>query len=66
MEVKQGYSYNIKDEVFDVVQDKCLMGNKEDGNYRPHFLAIRDNKNKELYWTIPISSKIERELTRNL
>ena len=60
MEVKQGYSYHIKDEFFDVVQDKYLMGNKEEGNYRPHFLAILDNKNKELYWMNPISSKIEK------
>lgn len=58
MEIKQGYSYHIKDEFFGVVQDKYLMGNKEDCNYRPHFLAIQDNKNKELYWMIPISSQV--------
>lgn len=58
MEIKQGYSYHIKDEFFDFVQDKYLMGNKENGNYRPHFLAIQDNKNEELYWMIPISSQV--------
>lgn len=58
MEVKQGYSYHIKNEFFDLVQDKYLMSNKEDGNYRPHFLAIQDNKNEELYWMIPISSQV--------
>lgn len=36
MEIRQGYSYHIKDEFFDLVQDKYLMGNKENGNYRPH------------------------------
>ena len=53
MEVTQGYSYHIKDEFFDEIQDKYLMSNKENGNYCPHFLAIRDSKNSELYWMIP-------------
>lgn len=60
MEIRQGYSYHIKDEFFDKVQDKYLMSNKENGNYRPHFLAIQDNKNKELYWMIPISSQVDK------
>lgn len=60
MEIKQGYSYHIKDEFFDFVQDEYLMGNKENGNYRPHFLAIQDNKNEELYWMIPISSQVDK------
>ena len=29
MEIRQGYSYHIKDEFFDLVQDKYLMSNKE-------------------------------------
>lgn len=58
MEIRQGYSYHIKDEFFNMIQDKYLMSNKEDGNYRPHFLAIQDSKNKELYWMIPISSQV--------
>ena len=37
MEVTQGYSYHIKDEFFDEIQDKYLMSNKENGNYCPHF-----------------------------
>ena len=60
MEVRQGYSYHIKDEFFDKIHDKYLMSNKEAGNYRPHFLAIQDSKNEELYWMIPISSQIEK------
>ena len=63
MEIKQGYSYHIKDEFFDIIQDKYLMGNKENGNYRPHFLAIQDNKNAELYWMIPISSQVDKYRT---
>ena len=60
MEIKQGYSYHIKNEFFELVKDKYLMSHKEDGNYRLHFLAIQDNKNKELYWMIPISSQVEK------
>ena len=60
MDVTQGYSYHIKDEFFDEIQDKYLMSNKENGNYCPHFLAIRDSKNRELYWMIPISSQVDK------
>ncbi len=49
MEIHQGYSFHIKDEFFDIVQDKYLMSNKENGNYRPHFYAIQDNKNQAFY-----------------
>jgi len=60
MEIKQGYSYHIKDKFFDIIQDKYLMSNKEGKNYRPHFLAIQDSKNKEMYWMVPISSQVEK------
>lgn len=60
MEIRQGYSYHIKDEFFAIVQDKYLMSNKENGNYRPHFYAIRDKKNQALYWMIPISSQVQK------
>ena len=36
------------------------MSNKEQGNYRPHYYAIQDKKNPELYWMIPISSQAEK------
>ena len=57
MEVQRGYSYHIKDEFFDLVKDKYLMSNKENENYRPHFYAVQDRKNPELYWMIPITGK---------
>lgn len=60
MEIRQGYSYHVKDEFFELVQDKYLMSNKEQGNYRPHYYAIKDKKNPELYWMIPISSQVEK------
>ena len=55
-----GQSYHLKDEFFDLVDDDKLMSNKEDGGYRPHFCAIQDRLNRELFWMIPISSKYEK------
>lgn len=60
MEIRQGYSYHIRDEFFDLVQDKYLMSNKEQGNYRPHYYAIQDKKNPKIYWMIPISSQADK------
>lgn len=50
----------MKQDFFDLVQDKYLMSNKENENYRPHFYAIQDKKNPALYWMIPISSQTEK------
>ena len=36
MQIRRGYSYHIRDEFFDLVQDKYLMSNKEEENYRPN------------------------------
>lgn len=60
MDIQQGYSYHLKQDFFDLVQDKYLMSNKENENYRPHFYAIQDKKNPALYWMIPISSQTEK------
>lgn len=60
MEIQQGYSYHIKDEYFDIIQDNSLMSNKENGNYRPHYYAIQDKTNPKIYWMIPISSQVEK------
>ena len=55
-----GQSYHLKDEFFDLVNDNKLMSNKENGGYRPHFCAIQDSSNNELFWMIPISSKYSK------
>ena len=60
MEVKQGYSYHIKDRFFSDVSDSSLMSNKENGNYRPHYYAIEDSGNKDIFCMVPISSKVEK------
>ena len=59
-----GFSYHLKDEFFSKVKkdasDNSLMENKENGNYRPHFYCLEDEKVKGLYWVVPISSKVEK------
>lgn len=60
LKVQQGFSYHIKDDFFEEEKDKYIMSNKEDGNYRPHFYAVQDKKNSDLYWMIPISSQAEK------
>ena len=60
MIVIEGYFYHIKDEYFDAVNDGALMSNYEDGGYRPHYFAIRNNVISEIFWMIPVSSKYEK------
>lgn len=60
LHIQEGYFYHIKDSFFSLVQDVTLMTNREGGGYRPHFLAIRDSDNIDLYWMIPVSSRIEK------
>lgn len=57
LDIKTGYLYHIKDEYFDVVNDKNLMQNHEKGKKRPTYFTIKD---KEILWFIPISSKVEK------
>ncbi len=57
MNIQSGFYYHIKDAFFDDVQDSALMANKDERNYRPHYLAIQDFKNPGIYWMVPVSSK---------
>jgi hypothetical protein len=59
MEILQGYAYHIKDSYFELAQDKNLMQNKENGNYRPTLYCVKDEKTG-LYWMIPISSQYDK------
>lgn len=60
MNIQSGFYYHIKNTFFEEVQDSSLMTNKEDGNYRPHYLAIQDCQNPGIYWMVPVSSKFEK------
>ena len=60
MLVNEGYFYHIRDEFFSLVQDRYLMANKENGAYRPHYLAVQDSHYTDIYWMIPVSSKVQK------
>lgn len=82
MEVTQGYSYHIKDEFFDVIQDKYLMSNKENTiiigtfagkdnafliqNAFPILKKYFDHVHTVEGKPVVIHSKLNRELTVNL
>ncbi len=51
--------FHIKDEYFIKVNDPNLMQNKENGNYRPTFYCMRDEKTS-LLWLVPLSSRVEK------
>lgn len=57
MKIKTGYLYHIKDEFFDVINEKELMINHENGHSRPSYLAINDG---EILWFIPLSTKVNK------
>lgn len=57
MEIQTGYLYHIKDEYFDLINDKGLMINHEKGHSRPSYLAIKE---KDILWFIPLSSKVDK------
>nr|MBP3258916.1 hypothetical protein [Bacilli bacterium] len=52
-----GCLYHIKDEFFNLVNDKYLMLNHEDGHSRPNYFILKEEK---FYWAIPLSSKAEK------
>ena len=60
MVVSEGYFYHINDSFFTDVQDTTLMSNKENGAYRPHYLAVQDAQNPDIYWMIPVSSRYDK------
>lgn len=60
-----GRFYFVKDDFFDKFDtEHRLMQNKEkiDGKSanRPCFMAIPDTENNQIFWLVPISSKIEK------
>ena len=58
MNIVVKHFYFIKDEFYKFAEDPLLMENKENGNKRPCFLAIKDDKN--IIWLIPVTSKYEK------
>lgn len=60
MVVQEGYFYHLSDIFFEEIHDKTLMSNKENGGYRPHYFAIRDDRNPDIFWMVPVSSKFAK------
>lgn len=57
MLISEGYFYHISDSFFQLAADDTLMSNYENGHYRPHFLAVKDSQNSDIFWMIPVSSR---------
>ena len=60
MQINIGYFYFIKDKFFEIIDDKELMKNKENGNKRPCYFCFRSKKYDNIIWFIPVSTKIEK------
>ncbi len=60
MIIKKGYFYFVRDEYFEKVKDNELMSNKDNGIKRPCFYCLKDYKIDNLFWFIPISSKVHK------
>ena len=60
MIIQQGYFYHISDSYFALVNESTLMSNYENGGYRPHYLAIQDASNANIFWMVPVSSRYEK------
>ena len=57
MEIETDYSYHIKDDFFDLINNNGLMINHEKGHSSPSYLAIID---KDILWFIPLSTKVSK------
>lgn len=57
MKIQIGYLYYIKDEFFDKINDKEVMINYENGQFRLSYLVVKD---KQLLWFVPLSTKVSK------
>lgn len=60
MQIDVGYFYFIKDSFFEVVNDKELMRNKENGRKRPCYYCFKSKENEKIIWFIPVSTKVDK------
>ncbi|MFV0479878.1 MAG: type III toxin-antitoxin system CptIN family toxin [Anaerorhabdus sp.] len=57
----KGVFFFIREEFFIKYDlDGSLMKNKGNGNKRPCFYAFQDKNNSDIYWCVPISSRVEK------
>lgn len=60
MQINVGCFYFIKDNFFDIIDDKELMQNKENGTKRPCYFCFKSKENDKIIWFIPVSTKVEK------
>lgn len=48
----------VDDAFFDLVKDPYLKINKGLGRARPHYFALPDRFNENIYWVVPLTSKV--------
>ena len=60
MQIDVGKFYFIKDEFFEIVNDRELMKNKENSIKRPCYYCFKSKENEKIIWFIPVSTKIDK------
>ena len=58
MKIKKNGIYLLKEEFFNKYDVGILMNNKN--SRRPHFYVITDKYDENIYWVVPMTSKIEK------
>lgn len=58
--INQNTFYILKNDYFQKYDPKKHMMNNNSGNGRPFYLSIKSKKNEEIFWMIPISSKVQK------
>ncbi len=60
MKINVGCFNFIKDSFFEVVNDKELMQNKENGIKRPCYYCFKSKDNEKIIWFVPVSTKVDK------
>ena len=60
MNISAGYFYFVKDEFFNIINDRELMQKKENGKKRPCYYCFKRKDNDKIIWFIPVSTKVEK------
>ena len=60
MKIEEGKFYFIKDEFFNKINEELLCLNKKGNNKRPCYYCFKDETQENIFWFLPISSKVEK------
>ncbi|MFH7316652.1 type III toxin-antitoxin system CptIN family toxin [Weissella cibaria] len=50
----------VADDFFELVNDPFLKTDKGTGHSRPHYFVIQDKFESDIFWVVPLSSKIQK------